>query len=225
MRKIILLIVLAVLLTGCAIKNVSKTDYCHGKTKLSLSSSNGVFSLDEKYVYIFVRLHYYKPAVGICAFPDGGREKSIYNGLDIYKINLETGKTERLYALSDKDLESDTLYVSTSPNLFTTYKDNKYFYAEAHINKKNINVNELPDRFYFQVALDTDKVVTIKSEAEYKSLIKNVPKIQSSDYNKDGSFFNLSTIDSIPQFRLINNSNKTSKVILSGFDWLPYNFE
>ncbi len=224
-KKILVLLILVLILSLLFFlgrKVIKKQDFCYGKTELSLSSSNGVFSIDEQYVYFLVRLNYYKPAVGICAFPDGGKTKSIYVGLDIYKMNLVTTKIERVYALSDKDLGSGTLYVGTSPNIFTTHKDAKYFYAQAFVDKNN---NGDLSYVYFQVALDDGQVIIIPSAEEYENFTKNVPKIQDPNNNKDGSSFSLYSVNSIPQFELVNKNNKTSKIILSGSDWLPYNFE
>ena len=126
--KFFTLFVLIFILTGCSIR-------CHGDTILSLSSSPGVFTLDNKYAYIVVKPLYYQRAAGLCSFPDGGISKSIYTSLDLYKINVETGDIHKVYSLADQDLEGYTLNVGTSPNLFTTNKDNQYFFLspEAHL--------------------------------------------------------------------------------------------
>ncbi len=110
------------------IRLFSRSGLCHDDPTVFVQGSFGVFSPNEDKVYVLVNPNYYRPAVGICAFPDGGISIVLHNSIDVYELDLQTKQTRQLSSIDEH--EFDNFIIGGGSSVITvTHKDNHKFYA------------------------------------------------------------------------------------------------
>ncbi|MGB0757861.1 MAG: hypothetical protein ACPGO5_05450, partial [Patescibacteria group bacterium] len=154
----------------------ANSKWCHSNPVLFVQASSGVFDQLEENVYMLVNPHHYRPATGICAFPDGGTPLTLSNQIDLYKFDLEEKSSTRVDFISEDQL-SNFIISSGSNVLHFTHKDSSYAYAVlGGQDESSLRL----DQRYIEVDLQSSSMRILDSKEEYQQLTSASSKINGS---------------------------------------------
>lgn len=80
--------IVAILVALASLWTFRRSSLCHTQSPVLTAESAVALSEDGRAAYILMFVGYYRPAVGICAFPDGGIPIYGYHGAELFRYDL-----------------------------------------------------------------------------------------------------------------------------------------
>lgn len=193
-----------------------RSGLCHGDPVVYLQSSFGVFSEDERKAYLLVNPHYYRPAVGVCAFPDGGSALTLHESLDLYEVDLLEKDAELLDSIDGAWIPNFMIGLG-SDIIMITHATPERMYA---IVGGQATDTLLSKQVFLEIDLTHGTIRRVSGKDEYEQRIQTADRIQGSyDFGSGGKHVAFERQQVVLYPRLPRGA---PEVILEGYDWLPY---
>lgn len=194
----------------------SQSRACHGEVRVRLQSSFGVLSADESKAYLLMHPRYARPAVGICAFPDGGTPLTLHESLDLYEVDL-LEKKAILKDSIDRARIANFMIGLGSDIIMITHKAPERMYAVVGGQAAD---SFLPQQVFIEVDLAAGTMRRVSGKDAYDKVTQGAHRIQESfDFGSRGKHvaFERQQVVLYPGL-----PRGTPEVLLAGYDWLPY---
>lgn len=226
-KKVIMITLGALILLSISWLGLSRfqnSQSCHGQPVFSAKGEYSVFASTDV-AYLVVATDFHRPAVGLCAFPDGGSAISLHESLDLYQINISQKSARRIASLSD----FNGGYIAfTSNALRVTHKNMTEFFGEVRIeygpgssetrqfiaNTKTSTLQWLTSEQY---NLATAAANQINGSFDFDDQGRYLKRYIPTDDNGNAFPFGM------PYTIAAYKKGGSPLIILSGVDWLGYN--